>query len=578
MTIKRLIFIVVVLLFFITVYGDTVILKSGREIIGSIVSTEGDTVIIRDVDNIEYRILKTDINRVELEIIGTTQQPQTPVGVTGSGGQPQQPVVSFDQEDNNSFAKANYLQIKTGDFLTFDGRLFPQRDRDYYFFHIEKAGRYKIKVTGKDATSRPGVRVMNGNNSGLLNWRWADEGDPGVVVTFDQGYLNIGDKVCFEIAQHGDNSVIDYTVELSVDRVADHYEPNNRFKEAKEIKAAGEFRDFIFPKGDRDYYRFDIPEAGRLSVYYSHEDVNMRPAMRFISCENSSLRNWVSADDFGKMAEFSYDFAASGKVYLELNHHGDGRASLLTYLLKTEFIPVKDVYEPNNRFKEAKTIPVGETASAYIFPKGDRDYYRIDVDKPGDLDIKVSSKNPLVRPGFRMITAENSTFQNWVKADEASNEVELSREVIAVTYFIEVSQYGDNYASLKEYKLDVTLTPSNDPYEPNDSFAEATEIGLNLPIKATIFRKGDRDYYKFRINNPCDLTVDIKSNIMMRMSARLLTANNSTLLNWQRAGDYGKALNFSRSLKEPGWYYIEVANHGDVRGSTIPYNLTLTTQ
>src|SRR6056297_592436 len=287
MTFKRLIFIVIALLFLSSVYGDTVVLKSGREIVGAIVSTEGNTVIIRDVDNIEYRILKSDIERVELGITGTTQQPQTPVVVTGPGGQPQQPVVSFDQEDNNSFAKANYLQIGTGDFLTFDGRVFPQRDRDYYYFHVEKAGRYTIKVTGKDAASRPYIRVMDGNNSTLFR-HYADEGEPKLEATFDQGYLNIGDKICFEIYQYGDNNVIDYTVKLSVVGVADNY-------------------------------------------------------------------------------------------------------------------------EPNNRFKKAKLIPIGQTTSAYLFPKGDLDYYRIDVDKPGDLDMKVSSKDPLIRPSVRMLTSENST-------------------------------------------------------------------------------------------------------------------------------------------------------------------------
>jgi len=559
-------------------FADTVVLKNGREIIGSIVSTVGDAVIIRDVDNIEYRILKIDIERVELGVLGSPQQPQTPAVVTGPGGQPQQPVVSFDQEDNNSFSKANFIQIGTSDFLTFDGRLFPQRDRDYYTFKVEKAGQYKIKVTGKAAAVRPGVRVMNANNSTLLNWQWAEVGDPQLEVTFDQGYLNIGDKLCFEIAQYGDNQTMDYTVQLSVNAISDAYEPNNRFKEAMEIKANGEFRDFIFPRGDRDYYKFDIPEAGRLNVYYSHEDVNMRPGMRLISCENTTLRNWLFAQDVGKMVEFSYDFASSDQVYLELNNHGDGRGSLLTYLLKTEFIPVKDVYEPNNRFKEAKLIPVGQTTTAYVFPRGDRDYYRFIVDKPGVLDVKITTKDPLTRPGIRMISCENSTVRNWEAAKENSNEVAFSIELLPDTYLLEVNHYGDNHASLIHYQLDLTLTPSNDPYEPNNSFSEAVEIGIAMPINATIFKKGDRDYYKFWINNPCDLTVDIKANVMMRMATRMMNANNSTVLNWQAASDNGKDLNFTQSIKEPGWYYIEVANNADARGSTLPYNLILTTQ
>ena len=72
--------------------------------------------------------------------------------------------------------------------------------------------------------------------------------------------------------------------------------------------------------------------------------------------------------------------------------------------------------------------------------------------------------------------------------------------------------------------------------------------------------------------------MDIQANILMRMSARIMTANNSTFLNWQRASDFGKALNFTQSIKDPGWYYIEVANNGDARGSIIPYKLILTTQ
>lgn len=578
MSFKRWVFILFILLLLCTVYADKVILKSGREIMGSIVSTQGDTVIIRDIDNIEYRIMKSDIERVELSIIGTSQQPQAPVVVTGPGGQGQQPVVSYDQEDNNSFSKANYFKIGTSDFLNFDGRLFPQRDRDYYYFIVEKAGQYKIKVTGKENTSRPGVRVINNNNSTLLNWSWAEVGVPMIDIDFDQGYLNIGDRIYFEIAQYGDNSAMNYNVQISVQALSDAYEPNNSFKEAKEIKSNGDYRDFIFPKGDRDYYKFDITEAGRLNVYYSHEDVSMRPGMRLISCENSTLINWQVAQDVGKMVEFSYDFASPDKVYLELNNYGDGRRSMLTYLLKTEFIPVKDLYEPNNRFKEAKLIPIGQTTSAYIFPRGDRDYYKFVVDKPGILDVKIAAKDPLTRPGVRLVSCENSTIRNWEVAKENSNEVEFSIELLPETYLLEVNQYGDNYASLINYQLDLTLTPSNDPYEPNNSFSEATEIGIGLPINATIFKKGDRDFYKFWVNSACDLTVDFKSNVMLRMAFRMINADNSTMVNWQEASDYGKDADFTHSIKEPGWYYIEVANHADARGSVLPYQLILTTK
>ena len=74
------------------------------------------------------------------------------------------------------------------------------------------------------------------------------------------------------------------------------------------------------------------------------------------------------------------------------------------------------------------------------------------------------------------------------------------------------------------------------------------------------------------------MTVDFKSNVMLRMAFRMINADNSTMVNWQEASDYGKDADFTHSIKEPGWYYIEVANHADARGSVLPYQLILTTK
>jgi len=563
--IKRWVFIMVFLCFLNVLFADRVLLNNGSEIIGTVITTEGDQVIIRDVNNVVHRLLKINISQVEMSVIGSTNQGP-------------QPVVSYDQEDNNSFSKANFLSIGPSNFISFDGAINPKRDRDYYWFYVEKAGYYKITISGKDTSFRPGIRLINGNNATIRSWVWAEVGDPQTIMDFDQGFLNIGDKICFEVTQHGDNLVADYNLQVSVDFVLDEYEPNNRFKQAKEISENTELRDFIFPVRDRDYYKILIPEAGRLNVIYSHEDVNMRPGIRLINAENATIRSWNFAEDVGQMVTQTYDFSSADEVYLELLNYGDGRRSLLTYLLKTEFIPVRDLYEPNNRFKESKILPMNQSINASIFPRGDRDYFHFVVDQPGVVDLKITVSDSLSRPAFRIISPENATIHSWVVAPEGTNEAELSIELMPDIYRIEVVHYGDNYASLTDYKLTLNLTPSVDLNEPNPSFAQATEIGMNQFVNATIFPRRDRDYYKFWVNNPCDLMVSFTSTGLLRMSTRLINADNATIYSWQVAEDIGKDLDFTAAIKEPGWYYMEVMNHGDARGSVDPYQMILTTK
>lgn len=565
MSFQRWLLIMIALLAFTCLFGDKVVLQNGNEMIGTIVSSEGDSVIIRDINNRIYRVLKVEINQIEMSI-------------TLSGGPSQQPAVAYDTSDNNSFSKANFLKMDSGDFLSFDASISEPRDRDYYYFIVEKAGYYKIKVTAKDTSYRPGVRVINANNATMINWAWAEIGKPEIETGFDQGYLNLGDKVYFEVAHYGDKDPMDYHLQLSVDFLLDAYESNNRFKEAKSISENSDLRDFIFPRADHDFYKITIPQAGRLLVDYSHEDVNMRPALRLVSGENTTLMNWLVAKDVGQMVQQTCDFAGADEVYLELMNYADSRRSLLTYWLKTQFIPIPDAYEPNNRYKEAKPIPVGQRITAYLFPIRDQDWYYFTVDQPGIVDIQIASDDPLVRPAFRVCSAENTTIHNWVSAQENTSEAQLSIELLPDIYYLEIGQYGNNHASLMDYRLQLNLTPAIDPLEPNGSFALARQIGLDSPINAMIFPKGDGDFYKLLIDKPCELVIQLKSDASLKMTVRIINANNTTFYNWQTAKDPGQDLNFTATIKEPGWYFLEIRNHYDSGGSAMPYQLLLTSR
>ena len=77
MSFQRWLLIMIALLAFTCLFGDKVVLQNGNEIIGTIVSSEGDSVIIRDINNRIYRVLKVEINQIEMSITlsgGPSQQ------------------------------------------------------------------------------------------------------------------------------------------------------------------------------------------------------------------------------------------------------------------------------------------------------------------------------------------------------------------------------------------------------------------------------------------------------------------------------------------------------------------------
>jgi len=60
------------------------------------------------------------------------------------------------------------------------------------------------------------------------------------------------------------------------------------------------------------------------------------------------------------------------------------------------------------------------------------------------------------------------------------------------------------------------------------------------------------------------------------MAVRMITANNATFINWQTAKDAGQDLDFTATIKEPGWYYLELRHQHDSGSSVTPYQLLLT--
>ncbi|PQL94426.1 PPC domain-containing protein, partial [Apibacter adventoris] len=122
------------------------------------------------------------------------------------------------------------------------------------------------------------------------------------------------------------------------------------------------------------------------------------------------------------------------------------------------------------------------------------------------------------------------------------------------TYYVVVEGYNGNFDINRCYTLKAEATaiaPCIVNYEPNDSFAKATDINTNTNYYAGIGSSADKDYYKFTLNSKSNVTVTLQNlpknydliiyNIAQNQigkSALGGTSNESITLNYLKPGTY----------------------------------------
>ena len=146
--------------------------------------------------------------------------------------------------------------------------------------------------------------------------------------------------------------------------------------------------------------------------------------------------------DWRKMPDACF-VPKAGEYYILLHDDYSDKNSEKPFDLKIDFLDEMDQSEPNDDFKEAKTINRGDTLNLAIFPTGDNDYYKIKISK-GDK-IKFMAKGfSNITPEIKLFVLDEKDinklkgFSDWKKLP-AEFDVESGQE-----YFVLVhDDYGD---------------------------------------------------------------------------------------------------------------------------------------
>jgi hypothetical protein len=356
------------------------------------------------------------------------------------------------------------------------------------------------------------------------------------------------------------------TYSIRVDYNIDEREPNNTRANAQILVSGLTVGGQLTVQDERDMFRYDLTQPGRLSVYISGGTLpSYRPMfVNWLDVNGAKLKESGEYWSFPYNQEMDLE---AGSYFIEIIKRGDATG---TYNLRGNYTPAgNNEIEPNNTRSNAQPLTPGQSVRGLISYQDDRDMYRYDLTLPGRLTLNITGGT---LPSYRPM------FVNWLDVNGAkikesgeywSFPYNQSMDLEAGIYFIEIIKRGD---AMGTYNLRGNYSPAgNNEIEPNNTRQTAQLLTSGQTVIGSISLQDDRDMYRYDLTQPGRLTVNITGGTLPSyrpMFVNWLDVNGAKL---KESGEYW-SFPYNQSMDlEAGIYFIEIVRRGDTTGT---YNLS----
>jgi hypothetical protein len=275
------------------------------------------------------------------------------------------------------------------------------------------------------------------------------------------------------------------------------YEPNNDFKQAKQISSPATIPLFT-PSGDRDWFKITLTEKSLLDIVVEESKVHLQISEP-LSGGYSQIYSFTYTEPFRRILE-----AGSYYIKVSIDDCFDCVNPLSTLHVSSTPLPDKH-FEPNDTRETSTLISEGFSGEFTVFAR-DTDWFKFTLSET--MVVTIGFENEWkANPGDGL-----DLKYTLVKSDEQSGSLysyyyPIVRILSAGIYYLSVtSSYPEDFS------LTFTSAPLIDvAYEPNNTKGEATPLtdGFN----ATMFLgAGDFcDIFTFTLAQPKLITLDLGS-------------------------------------------------------------------
>ena len=317
--------------------------------------------------------------------------------------------------------------------------------------------------------------------------------------------------------------------------------------------------------GQSHRFRLTLPEPALLRLAVA-EGAPIETHLRLLDREGQLLQE--RGVHLGQANGFDTALAA-GTYFVELLEWGNNGASPDPLTLTASVDAGVDPLEPNDSDEAASLLRPGELMAGRIWPRGDRDVFRIEIERPGFVRVH-GPGHPMER--HVLIRNAEGSLLGEVGA-HAENPVNISVQVQQGRHFIEVREWGDNSESLTPYRLQVDVLPDDgldDPAVAEGQMSAVRELRLNDQLGATLLPVGDQDVY--RVTVPGAGRLHVRSSGRMERHMQLFGPDGVMLIeHGSHAGNPGKMEWF---VEKAGEFFVVLREWGDNGWSPDAYALS----
>ena len=347
-------------------------------------------------------------------------------------------------EVNNDFAHAR--TVKPGD--TVDFALMPAGDADMFALSVPQTGFLHVVVDNSAAKEvDPVLEIFNSKRQKL--------GAGEARVSGGQIFVRVSEYLNDESSPNPLKATFQFTAE------SDASEPNHGFTRARDAAFGTAVPFAIMPVGDQDMFRLKIAETGYLRVAIDNSKA-------------AEVDPVVAIYDAGQVSLGAMEARVSaGDVYVNISEYLNDESSPNNLAATFSFLAETDKTEPNDTIALAREVKPGDTADFAIMPLGDREVFKLSLDKPGDLQVTVDQA-----------AASELDLAYFIYDQRGQRIGERNAFVRPGTVYVWIEEQQHNASSPEMLKATFTFTAAaaDDPRLTIADDALAAEIGKDSVI------------------------------------------------------------------------------------------------
>ena len=290
---------------------------------------------------------------------------------------------------------------------------------------------------------------------------------------------------------------------ITVNFVTSNYwetENNDSKEKANSISTNTIYYGSLMRSNDADWYTFNIPSDGYVSIEFSHDYINSTSNYWRIFLYDSSMQEYTSYTNNGKDINlYSPNFGVkSGKYYIKVI---DSYYSSIDYTFRINY-SVSGNWETefNDNNASANNMGLNTSINGGLRNSSDVDWYKITVSNYGHLSFDFKHNYIESSSNYWRILMYDSNIKEMFSYSINGKTIELKTCKVGVkpgTYYIKIL---DSYYSGTNYTLTSYFTSdSNWEVEFNNDYTSANSISRGVDINGSIMSSSDADWYSVQL-------------------------------------------------------------------------------